>query len=449
MDTSASASNAFERLLATSLTSIESNRELPSASLYTAIQPATMECIVGTFNAPTLYTLRFQPENERLTIKAVHNAAGPHSWLSLSPDKTTMYCTVWAEPSSAIAAYRIEPAGKGMTFLNKKDVRGRPGYVCCSADRIYAVGGSTGQVFTVGEGGTIGEPIQSLNFEETGTPAETSNSGDVPHGDFGGLRHGAHSCDLSPDGKHLYVADIGRNAVWVYGVSTTTDTLETGAKSEPDLTLHLKSVAPRSNDGPRHAWPHPNGQIVYSLQEHSNMVDAFRLERDAAGVVTRLKHCGAVSVLPPGEECAQFWADEVRLSTGPQGSNPRYLFASTRGLCRQVRGYVSVFALDEDGNFKDETPIDMWMTPTSGGIANAIEPAPFQNSGTASGDHFLSLTDSEAGLVMILRFDGKQIKEVSRVELPWQQRAANGAVPDTAHTRRDGEVVQAATAVWL
>lgn len=408
-----------------------------------------MECIVGTFNAPNLYTLRYEPDNERLTIKAVHTATGPHSWLSLSPDKTTMYCTVWAEPSSAIAAYRIEPDGKDLTFLNRKDVSGRPGYVCCSADRIYTVGGSTGQVFTVGEGGAIGEPIQSLSFEETTNSVGTSNGGEVPHGDFGGLRHGAHSCDLSPDGKHLYVADIGRNAVWVYGVSTIRNTPETTVKQEPDLTLHLKSVAPRSNDGPRHAWPHPNGHILYSLQEHSNMVDAFRLERDEAGSVTTLKHCGAVSVLPPGEDCTNFWADEVRLSTGPEDNNPRYLFASTRGLRRGVRGYVSVFALNDDGTFKDETPIDMWMTPTSGGIANAIEPAPFQKSGKASGNHFLSLTDSEAGLVLILGFDGKRIREVSRVELPWQQPAANAAVPDTAETRRGGEVVQAATAVWL
>ena len=110
---------------------------------------------------------------------------------------------------------------------------------------------------------------------------------------------------------------------------------------------------------------------------------------------------------------------------------------------------MSVFALNDDGTFKDETPIDMWMAPTSGGIANAIEPAPFHKSGNASGQHFLSLTDSEAGIVLILGFDGKQLREVSRVELPWQQPAANGAAPDTADTRRDADVVKAATAVWL
>lgn len=39
------------------------------------------------------------------------------------------------------------------------------------------------------------------------------------------------------------------------------------------LTLVEKNIAPRSNDGPRHVWLHPNGKVLYSLQEHSCMVD--------------------------------------------------------------------------------------------------------------------------------------------------------------------------------
>jgi carboxy-cis,cis-muconate cyclase len=95
--------------------------------------------------------------------------------------------------------------------------------------------------------------------------------------DFGGLRHGGHvsthatstveeltlakSCDLSPCGTKLYVADIGRNCVWLYHVDPSTGY----------LTESSKNAARRPHDGPRHAWPHPNGRIVYSLQEHSSV----------------------------------------------------------------------------------------------------------------------------------------------------------------------------------
>ncbi|KAJ2975661.1 hypothetical protein NQ176_g5398 [Zarea fungicola] len=413
-----------------------------------------MDFIVGTFNVPALYALRFEPGKETLQVNRIENAAGPHSWLSLSPDGTTLYCTTWSEPTSGIAAYRVERNGKGLTLLNQKNVAGRPGYVCCSDKCVYTVGGATGEVFAIGEGGIIGDLIQELNFSDKICARAASNGEEVPHGDFGGLRHGAHSCDLSPDGKLLYVADIGRNCVWVYEVTAMDDAAEStnGSSScKTGLKLVEKSIAPRSNDGPRHACPHPNGNIVYSLQEHSNMVDAFRIQRDESGSVTGLKHCGGVSVLPPGKDCAEFWADEVRLSSGPDSSNPRYLFASTRGLHSSTKGYVSVFALREDGTFKDDAAIDIWMTPTSGGIANAIEPAPFQQSRHCSGIQYLSLTDSEHGLVMVLGFDGKHIREICRTILPGPKHLSKNGDAGVCQTITPPpeQTVQAATALWL
>lgn len=53
----------------------------------------------------------------------------------------------------------------------------------------------------------------------------------------------------------------GRNCVWLYNVHP-----ETGL-----LSLASQNRARREHDGPRHTWPHPNGQVVYSLQEHSSV----------------------------------------------------------------------------------------------------------------------------------------------------------------------------------
>lgn len=430
-----------------------------------------MELIVGTFNAPALYTLHFDPEEEKLAIQHISPAVGGHSWLSLSPDRKTLYCTAWTAPTPSIAAYKIQASGSGATrleLINQKPVRSRPGYVCCSTDFIYTVGGSTGEVFKVSDNGAVGELVQQLAFHEANVENISTKRGAVAHGDFGGLRHGAHSCDLSPDGKTLYVADIGRNCVWVFGVSSSgllpeadssTKTAEASKRGRGEcIRLQHKQPAPRSIDGPRHAWPHPNGKIVYSLQEHSNMVDVFQVEKDAAGTVSQLRHCGGVSVLPPGEDRGQYWADEVRLSSGPDPQKPEYLFASTRGLLSETMGYVSVFLLHEDGTFAAQRPVDIWTTPTSGGIANAIEPAPWRESashgGASSRTQYLSLTDSERGLVMILGFDGKAIREICRITLPWPDEQPSASGPDGDNVGAQGDdkkekVVQAATAVWL
>ena len=63
------------------------------------------------------------------------------------------------------------------------------------------------------------------------------------------------------------------------------------------LTQTEKNIAPRSNDGPRHVTPHPNGRFVYSLQEHSSMVDVFEVDREEG----KLKWIQGVKIIPQGE----------------------------------------------------------------------------------------------------------------------------------------------------
>ena len=390
-----------------------------------------MDFIAGTFTSPFLYNLSFDPRTEKLSIKEINDAISGHSWLSFSPDQTILYCTAWTEPDPSIAAYRVLASQK-LEFINSVPVSFRPGYICASRTHVYAVGGPEGGAYLVREDGGIGEQVQKLDFV-TRDVNMSEKRGEVAHGDFGGLRHGAHSCDLSPDGKTLYVADIGRNCVWVYGVGTSAAN-GTEHANEDHLVLHHKSTAPRTYDGPRHAWPHPNGEVVYSVQEHSSMVDAFRIERDAQGNISNLIHLSGVNILPESEHHCEFWADEVRLSSGPDASKPEYLYASTRGLEAKTKGYVAVFKLNGDGTFALEKALDIWQTPTSGGIANAIEPAPWHESGV----QYLAMTDSLDGTVSILKFDGK-IQQVDLLKLPYGD-GTNGHA---------NAVVQAATAVWF
>lgn len=49
--------------------------------------------------------------------------------------------------------------------------------------------------------------------------------------------------------------------MWMFRVDQQTGLLE----------LTSKNIAQRPNDGPRHTWPHPNGKLLYSLQEHSSV----------------------------------------------------------------------------------------------------------------------------------------------------------------------------------
>ena len=389
-----------------------------------------MDILVGTFNHD-LYTLHFDPTTLTLSILHRHPSIAGHSWLALSSTKKALYCTAWTSPRPSVASYRLTPPTPTLSFLNARPIASLSGYVCVSATHLYSVGGPSGEVFRLEADGSIGELVQTLSF----VPAEqetnqSSARGAVPHGDFGGLRHGAHSCDISPDGKVLWVADIGRNCVWSYAIAQADKRTKQFDMSKPHLTGLKRHPAPRGHDGPRHTTPHPGGRVLYSLQEHSSMVDVFSVREDDGG----LEHTGGVKIIPAEKDCKHYWADEVRLSTEPEGRAPRYLYASTRGLERGTKGYVAVFELEDDGRLKggkEAKALDVWETPTSGGIANAVEPAPWREG---DGRQWLALTDSEEGWVFVLAFEGGKIREVARVNLGKTE---------------EGEVAKAATALWL
>ncbi|TKA29815.1 hypothetical protein B0A50_03179 [Salinomyces thailandicus] len=392
-----------------------------------------MDFICGTFNHD-LYTLHFQPPSKdtqaKLSVIKPTPAIGGHSWLSLSKDKQYLYCTAWTSPRPSVAAYKVLNSGREIQFLNAKPVNALSGYVCVSDTHLYSAGGPTGEVFRLARDGSIGDLVQELDFVDPEGVNVSQQRGEIAHGDFGGLRHGAHSVDLSPDGRALYIADIGRNCIWTY---TVNDSLAGGwSREESHLKLGSKHVSPRAHDGPRHTWPHPNGRLLYSLQEHSSMVDLFSI----AGDGVRLQHLGGVKIIPDDKDEKLYWADEVRLSTGPSKMSPRYIYASTRGLQASTKGYVAVFRLKEDGTLASDKALDIWETPTSGGIANAIEPAPWSTSEGESKSEveYLAMTDSEEGWVSILAFNGKEINEVARVNLGKTD---------------EGETVKTATAVWL
>ncbi|KAI4748645.1 Muconate cycloisomerase 1 [Aureobasidium sp. EXF-12298] len=373
-----------------------------------------MDFLVGTFYTPKLFTLRFTPSKDiskcKLEIRHTSEAIGGHSWLCLSADKTHLYTTVWASPP-AVASYRIEP-DHTITFLNSQPVRAMSGYVCSSPTTLYSAGGPTGEVFSLSTDSSIGPLIQNLEFRDQGGNENDGARSGVKHGDFGGLRHGAHSVDLSASGTELFIADIGHNCIWSYNISSTPTT-------QGKLENRQKWIASRENDGPRHTWPHPNGKILYSVQEHSCYVDALSISDDLIS---------GVRIIPKDKDEKNYWADEVRLSRPASGS-PRYLYASTRGLEKETKGYVAVFELDEDDLVRGEA-IDIFETATSGGIANAIEPAPMTEG---QGVEYLAMTDSQEGYVFMLAFDGKRITEVARTQL----------------TGDDGKTLAAATAVWL
>jgi carboxy-cis,cis-muconate cyclase len=233
---------------------------------------------LGTFRSPFIYTLSFDVPSRRLSLLHANAAVSGHSWLDVSGSKRVLYTTGWSDPP-AVSAYSIAlptPTTPHPTVELLQSVPSKylSGYVCSNGKAVYSACGPQVDVFELDDAGSLKMQPAVQSFALV---AEEDRHKGATQLDFGGLRHGGHvrphatsmvdvltlvkSCDLSPCGTKLYVADIGRNCVWLYHVDPSTGY----------LTESSKNAARRQPDGPRHAWPHPNGRIVYSLQEHSSV----------------------------------------------------------------------------------------------------------------------------------------------------------------------------------
>lgn len=176
---------------------------------------------------------------------------------------------------------------------------------------------------------------------------------------------------------------------------------------------------------PRHVTVHPKGSYVYVVLEITNEVAVFNRNP----VSGRLSGNTTYSLLPSGEQFLAFdiafclryqtghsstvtyWADEVILSVAQEGSNPKYLFASTRALNTTTEtGFVSAFSLDSvTGAIKDR----LFLLPTtaSGGGSNAVSPAIFSEQYFAiadAGDNFVEvwkLNESGTTASMVAHLD--------------------------------------------
>jgi len=97
-----------------------------------------------------------------------------------------------------------------------------------------------------------------------------------------------------------------------------------------------------------------------------------------------------------------YWADEVRVSP-----SERYLYCSTRGLEPSTKGWVAVYALSPSGLPTSSTPITLYETATSGGWANAVQPAPGEYN--EEGLEFIALTVTEVARTKLSYGDGKSV----------------------------------------
>lgn len=127
----------------------------------------------------------------------------------------------------------------------------------------------------------------------------------------------------------------------------------------------------------------PYFSTIYLVHLSANLIDLYEINPNTTS--PSLKHVASRSLLPDHltTSSRQFRGDTLLLTPPtPAHPSPYALFATTRGSTSATRGWLSIFALDDNGYFLNEQkdanghPTEVVIrheTGSSGGKANAID----------------------------------------------------------------------------
>ncbi|MGF6570586.1 6-phosphogluconolactonase [Paraburkholderia sp. GAS333] len=271
-----------------------------------------------------IYLLGFDPSTGRLSELAVEEAVNP-SYLTLSADRRRLYAVreVNAEDNPGVSTYELDAANHTLTLLHDTPTQGVwPCHVSVDNDRSLLLVSNylTGEVLSYlldANGVPSGEPIV-LTRDGTGPDSDRQ---DGPH---------AHCARVGPDRRHVYLADLGVDAVVRHPLN--------GANVNPvaDLTV---MAAPGA--GPRHLLFTDSGAYMLVNYEMSSTVRMYLLDGDDVSLVSE------VSSLP------QDFA-------GNSGAGGMRLHPSGRFVYVGNRGHDSIFGARVDETTGSLTPIGTW-----------------------------------------------------------------------------------------
>ncbi|RKU45339.1 hypothetical protein DL546_007881 [Coniochaeta pulveracea] len=189
--------------------------------------------------------------------------------------------------------------------------------------------------------------------------------------------HGLALGNSTPE--RLYSADLNGDAIWTHKISP-----------ENGKAALVGKLTVKAGSHPRHLALHPAGKLLYAVMEAGNRIAAYSID-ETTGALS--KELSTFSLIPPGSNSSGYWSAEVLLS-----HDARYIWATARAQSNTNRtGYISAFLLDDAGLIVKR----MFRVPTTttGGVANAISPAPW-------GSEWAAMTDVPKGYVQIWRMTG-------------------------------------------
>ena len=261
--------------------------------------------------AEGIYIYHLDPSSGKLTYAATVAGAGTvnPSFLTVSPDKSCLYAvneiTGGKGPHGTVSAFAINPATKGLSYLNQQSTHGlAPCYASIEPQGRYCLVANyeTGTVcvLPVQADGRLGEATDTLQFSGSGPNPERQEG---PH---------AHMVLPCPDGGFILAVDLGTDRLMAFRLDRERGTL---SPADPPWT----QLPPGT--GPRHLAFHPHRPFAYVISELRSTVTVCRYDEQQGTFEGRQ----TISTLPD-DFTGQNSGGEIMVA--PSG---RFVYASNRG----------------------------------------------------------------------------------------------------------------------
>jgi 6-phosphogluconolactonase len=273
---------------------------------------AYVGCYTGGSNARGISVFHYDQVTNEMTLVGIVAPVTSPSFVVLDASRRFLYSGNESGSGSS-SAFSINPQTGALKFLNSVGTGGQPAHVMVHPGGKYLLTAN----YT---GGTVAVlPIQADGSLGT-TPQIIAHFGNL--GPNAGRQEAPHPHMVLPDstGKYVLVNDLGLDATIIYS-------FDAGAGK---LT-EVNRIAAAAGSGPRHLAWHPNGRIVYSINELSNTLNTYFWDGNGnlAPVVENQ------STLPVGFKGTS-GAGEVLVDAAG-----KFLYASNRGSDN-----IAIFSID-------------------------------------------------------------------------------------------------------
>ena len=268
--------------------------------------------LIGTYTKTQdkgIFVYKFDTQTGKLSFESSTEGIKNPSFLTLNNNATKLY-SVSEGTTGQVSAFDFDNKTGKLKLINNQETKSAgPCHVNLTADNKFLVsanysGGSL-SIFPVLNDGSLA-PLAQL-IQHVGSSVDPKGRQKTAH---------AHSSANSPDGKHLYSADLGADKIFTYQYNP--------AASEPFKAADQAFVEAQPGSGPRHFTFNEKGNLVYSVEELSGTVAVYSYKNKILSEIQR------VNMNAEGFQ-GENGAADIHLS-----KDGKFLYATNRGTANEI-----------------------------------------------------------------------------------------------------------------